>query len=328
MRVLVSDYREQMEADYSPTIAAIKEVLSDAVVVVEPYDTENFYRELKVADGWITAFVPVNQILLDHAKQLKCISLSAVGYSNVCLSDLEKRNIALCHIEEYCTREVAEHAVSLMMALNRNFPQYESSIRDKNEWNYQNAPAQQTLNHKRLCIFGFGRIGKTTAALAGGLQMEVAAVDPFVSKEAMAELGVKKLEKEEALDTADILINHMSLTGDNRHYFDRDAFAAMKKQPIFINVGRGGCVDEEALLQALDSGQIYAAGLDVLESEQPDLKHCSFVGRADVILTPHSAFYSSNSIERLHTISGHNLAYALGKAYDSVEGLLRRPEDV
>lgn len=111
MRVLISDYKEQMEADYSLTIEKLKEILPDCTIVVEPYDTEAFYRELEMADGMITAFLPVDEALLGKAPKLKCISQNSVGYSNVDLEALKKHDIALCHIREYCTREVSEHAM-------------------------------------------------------------------------------------------------------------------------------------------------------------------------------------------------------------------------
>ncbi|MGN0505672.1 MAG: NAD(P)-dependent oxidoreductase [Lachnospiraceae bacterium] len=326
MRVLVSDYEEQMEADYTLTIEAVKEILPDADVIVEPYGTERFYQEFNRADGWITAFVPVERELLQKAEQLRCISQNAVGYSNVCMEDLKERGIALCHIEEYCTREVAEHAVALMLALNHNLSRYAIAIRDRKQWDYKEAPAQRTLNHKTLAVFGLGRIGRVTAELAKALGMKVMAVDPYVSEDVMEKLGVTKAEKSEALKYADVLINHMALTEENYHYFDEEAFRCMERMPFFINVGRGGCVDETALEKALEQKRIAGAGLDVLESEQVDVNDCPLSKREDVILTPHSAFYSVDSVTGLHTISGHNLAWYLSGQYDRIQGLVYQPD--
>ncbi len=322
MHVLISDYKEQMEQDYTMTIAAIREVLPEASFAIEPYDTPKFYDELEKADGLITAFIPVDKSLLSHAKNLRCISQNAVGYSNVEVEEVKKRNIALCHIEEYCTREVAEHAIALMMALNHNLKAYAYDMRKNKNWLYQNAPLQETLDHKCLVIFGYGRIGRVTASLAKGLGMKVAAVDPYVTKEEMEKASVTKMETEEALKNADVIINHMALTSENRYFFAEETFEKMERSPLFINVGRGGCVKEEALLHALDTKRIAAAGLDVLEEENPDLSKCPFLEKENVILTPHSAFYSKNSIEKLHKISGHNLAYYLAGEADQVEGLL------
>ena len=310
MRVLISDYKEQMEADYSLTIEKLKEILPCCTVVVEPYGSETFYSELEKADGMITAFLTVNEELLVKASNLKCISQNSVGYSNVDLTALKRHGVTLCHIREYCTREVAEHAISLMLALNHNLKMYDESVQ-KDTWSYQIAPAQRTINHKTLAIFGFGKIGRQTASLAQALGMEVLAVDPFVSKSEGDKYNVNMCEQNEALEKADIIINHMSLNEENYHYFNHNSFLKMQKHPIFINVGRGGCVDEVALKEALEKGQIKAAGLDVLEAENPNLSECPFKSMDNVIITPHAAFYSQDSIEKLHKISAANLAWFL-----------------
>lgn len=321
MLVLISDFCEQMEADYALTEQAVHSVCPEAQIAVEPYGTERFYRALAQADGLITAFLPVDGALLDKAPRLRYISQNAAGYSNLDLAALRDRGVSACHIVEYCTREVAEHALTLMLALNRSLPRYACDIRRGN-WNYQNAPAGRTVDHKRLAVFGFGRIGSRTGALAAALGMEVVFVDPFVTEEQGLARGGKKVTKEEALSSADVIVNHMVLTGETYHYFGAEEFAQMARCPIFINVGRGGCVDESALLEALDRRQIAGAGLDVLEAENPDLASCPFVGREDVILTPHSAFYSQDSIRKLHEISGRSMGYFLSGQTDRVEGLI------
>ena len=310
MRVLISDYNEQMETDYSLTVEKLKEILPDCTVTVEPYGTEAFYAELGKVDGLITAFLPVNETMLVKAPNLKCISLSSVGYSNVDFGALKMHEITLCHIREYCTREVSEHAISLMLALNHNLKKYDESVQ-KDNWSYQIAPPQRTLDHQTLAIFGFGRIGRMTAALAQALGMKVLAVDPYVPKSDGEKYNVVLCEQKEAFEKADIIINHMALNEENYHYFNNESFLEMKKHPIFINVGRGGCVDEAALKEALDKGQIRGAGLDVLEDENPNLSECPFKAMDNVILTPHAAFYSQDSIERLHNISAANLAWLL-----------------
>ena len=111
----------------------------------------------------------------------------------------------------------------------------------------------------------------------------------------------------------------MNLTAENYHFFNEETFKLMKNRPIFINVGRGGSVDENALEKALNSGIIRAAGLDVLEAEEPNLDLCGLLGRKNVLITPHSAFYSSESIEKLQTISGANMGYCLCGKYEKIE---------
>lgn len=323
MKVLISDYKEHMEEDYTMTVEAIKEEMPGADISIVPYDTPEFYEKLSDADGLLTGLVPVDETLLSHTNHLKCISVSAAGYNNIDMEETKKRNIGVCHIEEYCTREVSEHAIALMMALNRNLEAYDRDITNK-MWMYHMVPPRKNIDSQTLLIFGFGRIGRQTAALAKALGMSVMAVDPFVDEEVMHSMGVVKTDREEGLRKADIMINHMNLTEDNYHYFNKEAFEMMKEDALFINVGRGGCVDEDALLYALDHHQIAGAALDVLEDETPDLEKCPFVNRKDVILTPHSAFYSINSTEKRHKISGRNLGAFLAGNYEDIQGLLSK----
>lgn len=119
------------------------------------------------------------------------------------------------------------------------------------------------------------------------------------------------MSKEELLSQADIIVNHMCLTDDNVRFFDEAAFDSMARRPIFINLGRGLCVDEEALVDALDAGKLRAFGADVLYDETPDLASNKLVGRDNVIITPHSAFYSTTAIEDLERLSCENIVHFL-----------------
>lgn len=234
---------------------------------------------------------------------------------------IKKRGIHLCHIKEYCTREVSEHAIAMLMCLNNNLNAYDQDVKN-GHWSYANVVARPTLDYMTSVIFGFGKIGKSTGKLLKALGMKVCFVDPFVSQEAGEKEGACKLELEEVYAKADVIINHMALTKENYHMFGYEFFKKCQNAPIFINVGRGGCVAEDGLYQALKEGYVYAAGLDVLEEENPNLKTNPLVGMEQVIITPHAAFYSKNSIERLHEISGKNMGYLLSGQEDQVEELI------
>lgn len=323
MIVLISDYKEQMFADYSCTIEAVKRKCPEAEICIEPYDTPEFYAALEKAEGLITAFICIDERLLSKAPGLKYISVNAAGYSTIDLAALKKRNIECAHITEYCTREVAEHAFTMALLLNRSFQEYSWDIREKHVWNYELVQPQQTMDRRNVCIFGLGRIGMTTAKLFKQIGSNVYAVDPYKSAEDAAQNGIALVSKEEAFQKGDVLVNHMILTPETANYFDESAFLEMKKRkPVFVNVGRGGSVDENALLKALDNGWIRGAGLDVLVAEDPDLSKCPFVNRRDVVLTPHSAFYSEASLRRLHESSGRSMGLFLTGRADQVEGRL------
>ena len=155
--------------------------------------------------------------------------------------------------------------------------------------------------------------------------MQILAVDPFLTGDAAKEAGVVSVSAEEAIREADIITNHMNLTEENYHFFDEEKFRKMERKPIFINVGRGACVDEAALVKALDEGLIRGAGLDVLEAEKPELNGNPLLGRPNVILTPHSAFYLDDSMNRLQSISADNLVYALKGDYEKVMKFVAEP---
>ena len=206
---------------------------------------------------------------------------------------------------------VADHTMALMLALDRRLKTYIRTVDSEHCWKYYMASKPMGLNSSTLGLFGFGKIGRAVARRARGFGMRVLAVDPHADEQQASELGATITDAKTLLRESDVISNHMNLTAENRHFFDDAGFAAMEKHPIFLNVSRGGSVDEAALVRALDNGLIRAAGLDVLEAEKPDLENCALIGRENVILTPHAAFYSARSIEALQRMSCHNLTDCL-----------------
>ena len=325
MHVLISDYENALEADYGLTIDAIEKAMGEQVDArIYAYRSEEELKEvLATADGLITGFLEIGEDILSACPNLRCISVSGVGYSNIDVEAAKRHGVTVCHIKEYCTQEVAEHAMSLVMALNRNLLYYQKQLENQHLWKYDTIEGNMNLSHQTLAIFGFGKIGRRVATIAKAFGMEVLAVDPYAKDEDAKGLGVRLVGAEEALSQADVISNHMNLTEENRGFFHRSTFQKMERHPIFINVGRGGSVDEAALAEALDAGWIRGAGIDVLEEESPDLAHCKLLGRDHVILTPHSAFYSKESIAKLQTISGANLGYCLSGHLDCIFEIVR-----
>ncbi len=315
MKILISDYVDSMMPYHDLEIKTLKEGLGDdievEVYVYSDDKREEFYEHLKDADALLTAFIQMNEEALDHAPNLKVISINATGFDNVDLDAADKRGIGVCPVGEYCTQDVSETAIAYMMALNKYLKGYQKMIDVDHNWDYAGLPANPRIENQTLGIVGFGKIGKCTAKKAKGLCAEIIAVDPNVDKEVADSLGVELTTKEDLLRRSDIIINHMCLTPENHHYFNSETFAMMEKKPIFINLGRGLSVDEGALQYALDNGQIRAAGMDVLYDETPDLANHPLVGRDNVLITPHSAFYSTTSTEDLMRLSSLNIVYFL-----------------
>lgn len=322
MKVLISDHPDSMMPDHALEIQTLREGLGPdvEVEVYEYFDDkrEEFYEHLASADALLTAFTTIDAEAMDHAPRLKVISLNSTGYDQVDLEAATARGIGVCPVGEYCTWDVSESAIAYMFALNKHLKFYQRAIDERHEWDYAAPPAWPRLEDQVLGIVGFGKIGTCTARKARGLVREVLANDPFIDKGVFAHNGAKKASVDELLENADIIVNHMNLNDTNFHYFDEAKFAKMKKKPILINLGRGLCVDEPALIRALDAGRIRAFGADVLYDETPDLAANPLVGRDNVMITPHAAFYSTTALEDLERISAQNIAHFLCGRADKV----------
>ena len=315
MKILISDHPDSMMPDHELEIKTLKEGLGEDVEieVYEYYDEkrEEFYEHLKDADALLTAFTTIDAEAMDHAPKLKVISLNSTGYDQVDLAAATERGIGVCPVGEYCTWDVSESAIAYMYALNKHFKFYQREIDVDHKWDYAAAPQWPRIENQTLGIVGFGKIGKCTARKCKGIVGRIIANDPFIDKNLFAENGVEEVDVDTLLAESDIIVNHMNLNETNMHYFDAEKFAKMEKKPIVINLGRGLCVDEPALIKALDEGQIRAFGADVLYDETPDLANHPLVGRDNVIITPHSAFYSTTAIEDLERFSCQNIVYFL-----------------
>eukprot|EP00831_Metopus_contortus_P061549 TRINITY_DN5341_c0_g1_i2.p1 TRINITY_DN5341_c0_g1~~TRINITY_DN5341_c0_g1_i2.p1 ORF type:complete len:194 (-),score=28.38 TRINITY_DN5341_c0_g1_i2:194-775(-) len=152
--------------------------------------------------------------------------------------------------------------------------------------------------------------------------MKVVAVDPYIKEEEAKNLNVELVNAEYVLENADIISNHMNQNNTNDKFFTIKEFRKMKKKPIFINVGRGSSVNEGDLLKAIDENLIRGAGLDVLTEENPCLENNKLVGRKNVIITPHAAFYSETSMKELQRISCENIVYYLNGEKEKVNRIV------
>lgn len=201
--------------------------------------------------------------------------------------------------------------MAMLLALDRNLRVYARTVDKERRWQYYAAPTPMGLHGSTLGLFGFGKIGRSVAQRARAFGMRVLASDIHADPAQAKKLGVELADADTLLRESDVISNHMNLTPENTHYFSDARFRQMAKHPIFLNAAHGGSVDEAALIRTLDSGLIRAAGLDVLEAEKPNLADCGLLGRENVIVTPHAAFYSARSMEALQQMSCRNLTDCL-----------------
>ena len=281
-------------------------------------DEDRLIEACRDADVVLTDYSPLTSKVIRRLSRCRLISVAATGYDNVDLAAAGQAGIRVCAIDEYCTDEVADHAILLMLALCRRLPEYHEQVQQDLRWQFDTLSGLARMRDLTLGIVGFGRIGQAVARRARGFGMPLIAYDPYPNLEKAAELGVRFSELETLFAESNIISLHCGLSDNNQKLFNPAAFRQMKRQPFVINCARGALIDEAALLDALDSGQIAGAGLDVLGEESPDLESLKLLGRGNVIFTPHVAFYSDASILENRRLSASNIRHFLDGEHDKV----------
>lgn len=306
MKIVICDPQEIMEMDFS---VLYKHLPSDSEVIKYVYknDKNELINILKDAEAIITSYVPIDREVMQKCTKLKIISVWATGYDNIDCEAASDLDIVVCSVKEYCTQEVAEHTMLLILSLVRKIFVYAESVQKKFIWNYDIGVEVLRLEGLTLGILGLGKIGRAVAKRAGAFGMKIIAYDPYVSVDDAEKLGINLVSMEEIFKEANVITLHMNLTSENKNFFDFDKFTQMKKRPYIINVARGGVINEKDLVKALNENLIRGAALDVLSSESPDLMNCPLLGREDVILTPHMGFYSIDSIAEAQRIGAESI---------------------
>jgi len=240
-----------------------------------------------------------NAALMDRAPQLRVISRTGIGVDRVAVSEATARRIAVCNAPDAPTISTAEQAIALMFAVAKQLKWSDRVLHAGGRPDFFNEYDGLELYGKRLGLIGLGRIGGHVAKLALGIGMNVVGFDPFISTERAEELGVELVSNvEELLHIADVVSLHTPLLPETRRLINAERLAQMKPGAILINTARGGLVDEAALFDALESGHLFGAGLDVFEAEPPPPNH-PLLGRDDVITSPHIAAATRAGKDRL-----------------------------
>jgi D-3-phosphoglycerate dehydrogenase len=245
--------------------------------------------------------------LIERADRLKVIGRAGVGIDNVDVDAATRRGIVVANAPESTVVSAAEHTVGLLVALTRNIPQAHAALK-QGRWERKTYGGVE-LADKTLGVLGFGRIGQQVARRAAGLGMRVVAFDPFVSPERFRELGVERVEGEDGVyEAADFITLHLPLTDETRSSVDAEAFAKMRDGVRIVNAARGELIDEAALLDALRSGKVGGAALDVF-SEEPYAG--PLLELDNVVVTPHLAASTEEAQDRAGVIIAEQVAAAL-----------------
>ncbi|MGN0152565.1 MAG: C-terminal binding protein [Wujia sp.] len=247
--------------------------------------------------------VDMGRETIEKLDNCKVISVYGVGYNNVDIEAAREKGIRVCNVPGYCAEDVSDYVIAAIYDRCKLWKEYSA---EDGLWGAQAAvrPVYRVSSQK-LFILGFGRIGRMIARKALGADMQVAIYDPYVTEEAAAAAGVKKVSLEEGLAEADFVSLNMIMCDETAHMISKDELALMKKTAYIINASRGGTLDTKALIEAVQSGRIAGATLDVLEEEPPQaddpVLHCP-----GIKVTPHISFYSEDSLNELQESAAKN----------------------
>jgi D-3-phosphoglycerate dehydrogenase len=260
------------------------------------------------ADALLNQETELPDTVFRALEDLVVVGRYGVGLDNIDLDAAAEHGVEVVNVPSYCEEEVATHALSLLLACVRRIPRYDAQVK-QGGWDWKAGRPIHRLEGKTVGFVAFGRIAQRFARLLEGFEMECIAYDPYQSASAFEEYGVEPVSFETLLDRSDVVTVHTPLTDETRGLFDAETFRRMIDDAILINVARGGVVDTEALAEALQSGAISGAGLDVLPAEPPT--DSPLFDRDDVVLTPHAAWYSEESMEELRRTVARDVARAL-----------------
>lgn len=252
----------------------------------------------------------VNETLLNAGKNLVVVGRAGVGVDNIDVAAATQRGITVVNAPTTNIVAAAEHAVAILWALARNIPQADASMR-RGEWKREQFSGVELVG-KRLGLVGLGRVGGEVARRAVGLGMEVIAFDPYVTPERAAQMQVKLASFDEVLGTSDFISLHTPVTKETKKLIGAEEFAKFKKGSRLVNAARGALIDETALLDALDAGQLAGAALDVFEHEPS--KNERLLKHPAVVITPHIGGSTAEAATRVSIeVAGEVLAVLQSK---------------
>ena len=260
------------------------------------------------ADAILTTYAKVTTEVVSALTQCKIIARFGIGVDNVDIDMATKKGIVVTKVPDYCIDEVSDHAMALLLSIVRKIP-YSNKLVQGGRWEMPAVVPIARLRGRTLGLVGFGRIPQLVAPKAQAFGINVVTYDPFVPKEVLAKANVKHVEFEELLKISDYVSLHCPLMPETKHIMNAKTFAMMKPGSYIVNTGRGPLIDEAALAVALDKGQLAGAALDVVEKEPPT--DSPIMGRDNVIITPHTAFYSEEALLDLQTKAAEEVVRVL-----------------
>jgi D-3-phosphoglycerate dehydrogenase / 2-oxoglutarate reductase len=299
-----------------PVLTGLAIAVEASCTVLGPGTEEDRYAGIEGAVGAVVGAAVYDAAVMDRAPGLRVIARTGIGYDAVDVAAATARGIAVCNTPDGPTISTAEHAITLMLMVAKNVKPSEAALIAGSSGRYYARHTGIELAGKVLGLVGFGRIARRVATIAESIGMRIVVFDPYLDPAAVPQRIGRAESLDELLRAADVVSVHVPLSDASRGMFDAERFGAMKRGAVFVNTARGGLVDHDALLAALDSGRLVGAGLDVTHPEPLPVDH-PLLGRDDVVVTPHVASATSDGKLRI-------LRAAFEEAMAALHG--RRPD--
>jgi D-3-phosphoglycerate dehydrogenase len=261
------------------------------------------------ADALMVTYAKITGEIIQQLERCRIIARFGIGIDNIDVDAATQAGIVVTYVPDYCVDEVSDQAMALLLALARKVT-YANQLVQGGRWEMPAVAPLRRLRGRTLGLVGFGKIPQLLAPKAQAFGLKVIAFDPYISAELTSSLGVERVTFDQLLQNSDYISIHAPLTPQTHHLFNAQAFQQMKPGALLINTARGPLVDVEALAAALDEGRLAGAALDVLPVEPPPA-NLSLLGRDNVILTPHTAFYSEEALLDLQTKAAQDVAQVL-----------------
>jgi len=280
-----------------PARAGLAQVGAELRLAKEP-TPEAILEVARGADALLTTYAKIPAEIITQMTKCRIIARFGIGVDNVDIPTATNMGIVVTRVPDYCLDEVSDHAMALLLALVRKIP-FANVRTHAGRWEMKAVAPIHRLRGTVLGLVAFGQIPQLVAPKAKAFGLRVVTYDPYVSDEVLARAGVERVDFDELIKLSDYISIHAPLIPETHHLFDADVFRRMKPTAYLINTARGPIVDEAALGHALDLGQLAGAALDVMEKEPP--AGSPLLGRDNVIITPHTSFYSEESLVDLQT---------------------------
>lgn len=269
--------------------------------------SEELVEKIRDTAGIICIYAQLNERVVSQLTSCRAISRPGVGYDMIDVKACRKHGIEVSYLPSYGNGEVATHGAALTLAMHQRLLEHHRWTHE-GRWDFKLVKPVRSLKASTAGVIGLGRIGRAYAERMAPFMQKVIGYDPMASG-ISGPLPYEPATLEEIFETADIISLHCPLTPDTHHLLNEQNFRRMRQTPLIVNVSRGGLIDTEALIRALDEGLVSAAALDVLE-EEPKINP-ALLGRSNLLLTPHAAWRSQESEIEIRTRSAEELVRML-----------------